>query len=240
MHDTARDHARLFFELYWRPEFTDVVDLGSLDVNGSLREVCPPGARYVGVDAAPGKGVDVVVAPGDPLPFPDAVFDVALTSSCFEHDVCFWESFVELIRVLKPGGLLYVNVPSNHGFHRYPVDCWRFYPDAGLALVQWAMKRGYPAELLESFVAPPKNEAWADFVAVFRRASAQPCIRRGRMADRTPADNVHDFERPGIERETGWMYDMRVMLDQSARIAALEKELAECRRATPLPDVTPS
>jgi len=41
----------------------------------------------------------------------------------FEHDVMFWESFLELVRVLRPGGLLYLNAPSNTAFHRYPLDC---------------------------------------------------------------------------------------------------------------------
>ena len=64
MHLTAYEHGRLFFELYWRPEFTEVVELGSQNVNGSLRDHCPAGARYVGMDMAPGNGVDLVVTPG--------------------------------------------------------------------------------------------------------------------------------------------------------------------------------
>ena len=192
MHDTALEHAKLFFELYWQPGFSDILELGSLDVNGSLREVSPPASSYVGVDAGAGRGVDHVVTPGDPLPFPDGRFDVVVTSSTFEHDVCFWESFLECLRVLRPGGFLYVNAPSNHGFHRYPLDCWRFYPDAGIALVAWARRQGRDVALIESFVADPVSECWADFVAVFRRSSPDPWVRRGRIADATQAVNIHD------------------------------------------------
>jgi hypothetical protein len=46
--------------------------------------------------------------------------------------VCFWDTLLELVRILRPGGLLDVNAPSNSEFHRDPVDCWGFYPDAGL------------------------------------------------------------------------------------------------------------
>ena len=53
MHPSAYEHGRLFFQLYWRPEFTEVVELGSQNVNGSLRDHCPAGARYVGMDMAP-------------------------------------------------------------------------------------------------------------------------------------------------------------------------------------------
>lgn len=230
MHDTALLHARLFFEAYWQPGFRDVLELGSLDVNGSLRSVSPPGARYVGVDMVAGPGVDHVVAAGESLPFPDASFDVAVTSSTFEHDVCFWESFVECLRVLRPGGFLYVNAPSNHGFHRYPLDCWRFYPDAGIALVAWARRRGMAAELVESFVADPISECWADFVAVFRRSAAEPWSRRGRIADSTRAVNIHDGSRgspSAIERESWATYDMQRAARQAAALTAAEQRIEE-------------
>lgn len=234
MHDTAFEHARLFFELYWQPSFRDVLELGSMDVNGSLRGLSPPGSRYVGVDMAAGPGVDHVVSAGSPLPFPDATFDVALTSSTFEHDVCFWESFVECLRVLRPGGFLYINAPSNHGFHRYPLDCWRFYPDAGIALVAWAKRKGVEVELVESFVADPVAECWADFVAVFRRSSSKPVVRRGRIADATRAANIHDGGQgnpPPIERESWATYDMRQAALLAAKLEAVEQRLKEVQAA---------
>ena len=79
----------------------------------------------------------------------------------------FWLSFNECLRVLKPDGLLFMNVPSNGAFHRYPVDCWRFYPDAGSALVTWAKHQGMNPALLESFVTPQHADIWNDFLAVF-------------------------------------------------------------------------
>jgi len=54
MHDTAHEHARLFFELYWQPDFAVVAELGSYDVNGRLRDHAPAGTRYIGFDMAPG------------------------------------------------------------------------------------------------------------------------------------------------------------------------------------------
>ncbi|MFE0758442.1 methyltransferase domain-containing protein [Inquilinus sp. NPDC058860] len=230
MHDTAYEHGRLFFELYWDPAFSDVVELGSQNVNGSLRDHCPAGARYVGMDMAPANGVDLVVTPGEPFPLADESVDVAVTSSAFEHDVCFWETFLDLIRLLRPGGLLYVNAPSNHAFHRYPVDCWRFYPDAGVALVAWAARRGKAVELVESFVAAPRDEGWADFVAVFRKPSARPLARRGRIADRGHAMNIHDGARrtgPEIEKERAATFDMLAAADLAARLAQAEAATRE-------------
>jgi SAM-dependent methyltransferase len=207
VHDTALKHGRLFFESYWQPSFEVVVDLGSQDVNGSLRDCCPPDARYVGLDMEPGRGVDIVVEPGAPLPFADASVDVVVSTSAFEHDVFFWETFLELVRVLRPGGLVYINAPSNSDFHRYPLDCWRFYPDAGIALAKWADSRGLPVELVESFVAQPGEAGWADFVAVFRKPAAEPLQRSARIADGTTAANIFDGSAAQLKAEQSQTYE---------------------------------
>lgn len=196
MHDTAREHGRRFFALYWQPHFRDVVEVGSQDFNGGLRDLAPPGVRYIGLDAEDGPGVDRLARPGEPLPLPDASADVVLTSSAFEHDPCFWETFIDMARVLRPGGLLYLNAPSNHAFHRYPVDCWRFYPDAGPALAAWAARRGQAMALVESFVARPSAQGWSDFVAVFHKPG-RPLVRQGRLADGSDSCNGFDIDAEG-------------------------------------------
>ena len=78
----------------------------------------------------------------------------------------FWVTFLETMRILKPGGLFYLNAPSNGGFHRCPVDCWRFWPDAGHALVTWAKYNNLDVALLESYIAHDENGG-NDFVSVF-------------------------------------------------------------------------
>ncbi|WP_455373879.1 methyltransferase domain-containing protein [Limibacillus halophilus] len=168
MHDTAMEFGRLFFETYLaeRPG-AKILDVGSQDLNGSLRDVAPTGCEYVGLDFAAGKGVDIILE--DPYSFPVEVssFDACVASSCLEHSEFFWLSFLEMLRVLKPGGLLYLNVPSNGAFHRHPVDCWRFYPDSGEALARCGRRNGHDCLLLESFLAEPREDIWYDFVGVF-------------------------------------------------------------------------
>ena len=227
MHDTAYEHGRLFFELYWSDGFATVVDLGSQDVNGSLRDHCPEGTRYIGLDMTVARGVDVVVSPGEALPVASDCVDAVVTTSAFEHDVCFWGTFLELVRIVRPGGLIYVNAPSNHLFHRYPLDCWRFYPDAGVALVRWARRRGSPIELVESFIAQPKQDGWADFVAVFRKPGGGDLIRAGRIADRTAACNIHDPRvevSAALQAETAIMPDMQIVAGLEAELAAGKAE----------------
>jgi hypothetical protein len=107
------------------------------------------------------------------LPLRSRCADLVLASSTFEHDTFFWETFLELARILKSGGVLYLNAPSNGEYRRYPNDNWRFYPDSGKALECWAEKGGYRLSLIESFVAERRGDQWNDFVAVFAK-EAQP------------------------------------------------------------------
>lgn len=178
MHTTALSNCQCFFETYVSlSEYTGtlkIVDIGSQDINGSLRQVAPSNAEYIGVDFASGKGVDIILNDPYSLPFETGSVDIVLSSSCFEHSEMFWVSFLEILRVLKPSGLFYLNVPSNGSFHRYPVDCWRFYPDSGKALETWANRNGIDAVLLESYTSAQEDSIWNDFVAIFLKDKA--CI----------------------------------------------------------------
>jgi SAM-dependent methyltransferase len=182
MHPTARSNARLFFDTYLRElGAAKVLEIGSQDVNGSLRDIAPPSVEYVGIDFAEGKGVDVALKDPYRLPFDDESFDAVASSSCLEHSELFWLTFLEALRVLKPHGLLYINAPSNGVFHRYPVDCWRFYPDAGRALVTWARRSGFAAALLESYIGVQRDDIWNDFVAVFLKDESQSSLYPNRI-----------------------------------------------------------
>ena len=181
MHPTAMYNGKLFFDTYAAKLGAGrVLDIGAQDVNGSLRAVCPASLTYTGVDFVPGKGVDVVLDDPYRLPFADNSVDAVVSSSCFEHAELFWVLFLEILRVLKAPGLFYLNAPSNGAFHRYPVDCWRFYPDSGAALVKWAGRNGVDACLLESYTSRQNADIWNDFVAVFLKGSSHA----PRFADR--------------------------------------------------------
>lgn len=165
-----------------------IVEIGSQDVNGSIRDHFR-GHDYIGVDFANAKGVDVVLDDPYVLPFETGSVDVLLCSSCFEHSEFFWLTFQEMMRVLKPGGLCYLNVPSNGPVHGYPVDCWRFYPDSGEALAKWATRQGLPTALLESFTTAQNGGQFNDYVAVFVRDPAETYRHTARMMTK-----VGDFE----------------------------------------------
>lgn len=126
-----------------------ILDIGSMDVNGNLRSMFQkPQWEYIGLDIAAGNNVDVVLEDHHKYPFPDNSFDVAVSSSCFEHDEMFWLTFKEIVRVLKNGGYFFLAAPYKDGIHRVPVDCWRFLPDGYKALCKWEPK----ATLLDSYI----------------------------------------------------------------------------------------
>lgn len=173
MHPTAMSNAKLFFDTY-SESFKNItkpkiVEIGSQDVNGTLRDLVPSYFDYIGVDYVDGKNVDIVLSDPYEIPIESDSLDIVISSSVFEHSEMFWLLYLEIMRILKPRGIFYLNVPSNGMFHRFPVDCWRFYPDSGSALESWGMKNDIPNVLLESFISEQMNNAakWNDFVAIF-------------------------------------------------------------------------
>lgn len=66
------------------------------------------------------------------IPLPDASVDGVICRSVLEHVERPWDALREMHRILKPGGLLFLQVPSTYpyhartGFGAYP-DYWRFF-----------------------------------------------------------------------------------------------------------------
>lgn len=112
----------------------------TLDLLGPEAAICDVGAggrriapHVVTVDAFPGPEVDIV---GDihALPIPDASYDGVFCTGTLEHVRDPWQAVRELHRILKPGGLVHIDVPFIQGFHPDPADYWRFTRD-GLRLL---------------------------------------------------------------------------------------------------------
>ncbi|NTU47365.1 class I SAM-dependent methyltransferase [Candidatus Roizmanbacteria bacterium] len=171
MHKTAISNCARFIDAYIAKNLIldniVITEIGSQNLNGSIRSLFAMHANYIGVDVVDGPGVDIVLSDFYKIPINSDSVDVVLSSSCFEHSEMFWLLFLEIMRILKPDGVFYLNVPSNGDFHRFPVDCWRFYPDSGLALVKWARLNGLNSALLESYISYQDEDQWNDYVAVF-------------------------------------------------------------------------
>lgn len=89
-----------------RPQYTGVkiLEIGSYDVNGGIRAFFAD-SDYLGADLSEGPGVDVVCS-GDKLDFQDGLFDLCLSCECFEHNPQWLQTFVNMIRMTAPGGVV--------------------------------------------------------------------------------------------------------------------------------------
>jgi SAM-dependent methyltransferase len=115
------------------PAGASVLDVGGADFNGSYRPLFAD-CKFTSLDFA---NADVVVT-GYDWPLADASFDAVISGQTFEHDPRFWLTMQNIARVLRPGGYVILIVPSSGPVHKYPIDCYRFYPDSMKALADWA------------------------------------------------------------------------------------------------------
>ena len=155
-----------------------VLDVGSMDVNGSYRTLFDdPAWTYTGVDMAAGAGVDKVLAgPYDWSSIESSSFDVVVSGQAFEHIEYPWVTILEVARVLRPGGLVCIIVPSGGYEHRYPIDAWRYYPDGIRALAQWADLDVLRAETAWEPTGEYSDDSalWADTVLVATKRRPKP------------------------------------------------------------------
>jgi SAM-dependent methyltransferase len=91
-----------------RPFFPDSVDVETLDINPSA------GTTYVG-DICQHNTV-----------LADNSFDFIVCTEVLEHTLQPFSAVVELRRLLRPGGFLFLTVPFNFRIHGPLPDCWRF------------------------------------------------------------------------------------------------------------------
>jgi SAM-dependent methyltransferase len=175
VHQSSLDKMLAFRERYLTTvegENLLIMDLGSQDVNGSYKPLFDrPPWRYIGIDMAPGKNVDVVLR--NPYWWSEIKsnsVDVLISGQALEHIEYFWITMLEVARVLKPGGICCIIAPSGGVEHRYPVDCWRFYPDGFSALAKFS---GLEALNIytqwESENYPDGSDIWKDTVLIGRK-----------------------------------------------------------------------
>ena len=97
-----------------------VLELGSFNVNGEIRSLLGPVARYVGVDHRGGPGVDHVSLFHD-IPWTEE-FDVLVCCNTFEHDPYWKKSLAAGIRALKPGGEILI-MAAGPGYPAHEIQC---------------------------------------------------------------------------------------------------------------------
>lgn len=82
-----------------------ILEFGSLNINGSLRDFFRSPDKYVGIDLGPGNCVDVV-CPGQDFDEEPGTWDVVVSAEMFEHNEAWAETWRNMIRMARPGGLV--------------------------------------------------------------------------------------------------------------------------------------
>lgn len=176
MHISSKNNMERCYKKYILGEFLDkresvkVLDVGSIDINGSFREIFTHNkVKYTGVDLEKGNGVDIVLSNPYKYPISSYSMDIVISGQTFEHCEFFWKSFEEMCRVLDFGGYLFLISPSGGKIHRFPVDCYRFLPDSCNALANWANinQKEYRMVLIESWT--DDSSVWKDLVGIFQK-----------------------------------------------------------------------
>lgn len=91
------------------PNFFDrvtVLDCGSLDVNGSLKDFFT-NSNYTGIDIHPGPGVDIVCKVHEWVN--STRYDVIVSGEMLEHDEHWDKSLQRMYEMTRPGGLLAIS-----------------------------------------------------------------------------------------------------------------------------------
>ncbi len=111
----------------------NILEIGSREVTGtSHARKWFSNARYVGFDYYPGDNVDIV---GDAHRlssyFKREEFDLIYSSAVFEHFAMPWIVSTEISKILKIGGIVFIETHFSFGSHERP---WHFFQFSDMAL----------------------------------------------------------------------------------------------------------
>jgi len=107
-----------------------VIEVGSLDINGSLREIINSykPAEYIGVDIKEGPGVDMLCKAEELVEkFGKGSFDIVISTELLEH-VRDWKRVISNFKnICRENGTILITTRSyGFGYHDFPYDFWRY------------------------------------------------------------------------------------------------------------------
>lgn len=106
--------------------YSSVLEIGSLDINGGIRDLLDPRASYLGIDVQAGPGVDLVADATKYMH--DWRVDVVLCLEVFEH-TSDWPEIIKCAACnIKSGGWLIVTCATNSRAPHSGVDGGRLRP----------------------------------------------------------------------------------------------------------------
>jgi SAM-dependent methyltransferase len=193
LHQSAMNRMTHCIEKYLtKDEHYQVLDFGSFINTGQEMHHRALLANYdctiTGVDIQDGRNVDLQMVKPYRIPLPKDSQDLVISGQVFEHIPFPWASIMEIARVLKPNGYLFITAPSR-GHHHSTYDLWRYYPDSMRALAAQADLKllaaytDFPPNVPESSrhdyaAIDSKGHYWGDTTGVFQKPQWRFSLRR--------------------------------------------------------------
>ena len=156
MHKSSYMKMKYFKDAYLNPnQELKILDIGSFDKGGNYNYgmiLNESKWTYQGLDMREGESYDLIVS-----------------GQAFEHIEFFWLTLDEIKRVLKPGGLFILIVPSTGPVHKNPYDCYRFNEDGVRAMAKYIK-----FDILESGTNLDEiSDPWYDSYVVARKPGGE-------------------------------------------------------------------
>lgn len=160
------------------PDFfsgTDVLEIGSLDINGSVRRFFSQ-CEYTGIDIGPGQKVDIICR-GEDFPEKAGQYDVVISTEVFEHTENWDLIFLNMLRLMKRHGMIIFSCAS---WGRPQHGTSLFY--SGSAPHVASADDYYKNLVAEDFMAAFQMEYWFSGYAFIRDGDCLYFVGTGRTA----------------------------------------------------------
>lgn len=181
-----------------------ILEVGSREVTGksSARKLFA-NAQYIGFDYYPGPNVDVVGDAHKLSQYFDDKFDIIYSSAVFEHLAMPWVVANEIAKLLKVGGIVFIETHFSFSSHERP---WHFFQFSDMALKSlFSPSLGF--ECLESGMSNPivgRFSSLADDYLKYRPVKGLYCHSEylGRKLRDVPNFNWEDVALEGVVKNT--------------------------------------
>ena len=103
-HQQQQDFCKLVNKFFFLDKEISILEIGSYNVNGTIKSIFTNSKKFIGVDVVNGPCVDVVYD-GLNLNILDN-FDLSISCECFEHNPYYLENFMKMIELTKNDGVV--------------------------------------------------------------------------------------------------------------------------------------
>lgn len=172
-----------------------VLEVGSLDVNGSVRPLIEQAfhpERYLGIDVVEGPGVDKVYDITR-QPLADEMVDLVVCTETLEHMARWKVGLKRMKRTVRRGGFLLLTTRAPGFPYHHPPDRWRF----TVALLSRCMDGWLPL-----YVGPDRQAEHPGVFGLWYRPKEQVRTIRGKLVGKGDGGTWHHLRAEPVDRTT--------------------------------------